>query len=67
MLKVIQDTIDASKIKISEEELLILFPKIKEFIKVNDRKPNINSFDPLERRMAEAVIYINNLKRQRNG
>jgi superfamily II DNA or RNA helicase len=67
VLKVIQETIDASKIKISEEELLILFPKIKEFIKVNNRKPNINSFDPLEKRMAEAVIYINNLKRKRNG
>lgn len=67
VLKVIQETIDASKIKISEEELLILFPKIKKFIKENNRKPNINSFDPLEKRMAEAVIYINNLKRKRNG
>lgn len=67
VLKVIQETIEATRISISEEELLLLYPKIKEFIAMYNKKPNLNSGDPLERRMAEAIIYINELKRKKNA
>lgn len=66
MLRVIQETIDATRINITEEEVILLYPKIKEFIKLHKRKPSIISSDPLERRMVEAVIFINDLKRKRN-
>ncbi|MBN7817648.1 DEAD/DEAH box helicase [Algoriphagus pacificus] len=64
VLKVIQETIEATRISISEEEVLLLYPKIKEFITMYGKKPNINSGDPLERRMAEAIIYINEQRRK---
>jgi hypothetical protein len=67
VLKVIQDTIEATRIKITEEEVLILYPKIQEFIKMYNRKPVISSNNPLEKRMAEAIIYINDLKRKRDA
>jgi hypothetical protein len=67
VLKVIQDTIEATRITISEEEVLLLYPKITEFVKLHQRKPALNSNDPLERRMAEAIIYINDLKRKKNA
>lgn len=64
VLKVIQETIEATRISISEEEVLLLYPKIKEFIAMYNKKPNLQSGDPLERRMAEAIIYINDRKRR---
>lgn len=64
VLKVIQETIEATRIAISEEEVLLLYPKIKEFIAMYNKKPNLQSGDPLERRMAEAIIYINDRRRK---
>jgi hypothetical protein len=49
----------------SDEEALILWPKIKSFVQNNNGKqPNINSIDPLERRLAEAIVYIQNQRRK---
>lgn len=67
VLKIIQETIEATRITITDEEVLILYPKIKEFIKTHQKRPHLNSNDPLERRMAEAIIYINDQKRKRNA
>ncbi|MFP8487649.1 DEAD/DEAH box helicase [Gracilimonas sp. Q87] len=67
VLKVIQETIEATRITMTEEEVLILYPKIKEFINTYNKKPDLHSNDPLEKRMAEAIIYINDQKRKRNG
>jgi len=59
ILRVIQGAIEASRIQMSDEEAKILWPKIKKFIQDNNGKqPNINSLDPLEKRMAEAIIYL---------
>jgi len=65
VLKVIQDTIEATRIKMDFEEAKILWPKIQEFTKMYEREPNIKSNDPLERRMAECIIYLKNEKRKR--
>lgn len=65
VFKVIQETIDASRIKMTDEEAVILYPKISEFIKRHGREPNKESFDPQERRMAEALIYLKDKKRKR--
>ena len=50
-----------------EEAVLLYKEKITNFIKKNNREPNINSNDPLERRMAEAIIHLKNLKRKRKN
>ena len=65
--KVIQSCIEETRISITEEEAIILWPKIKNFVKEVGREPNISSYDPLERRMAEALILLRKLKRERGA
>ncbi|MDM8524364.1 ATP-dependent helicase [Desulfococcaceae bacterium HSG8] len=66
LLKVIQETIDAGRIQMTDEEAVILYrDKIGPFIKTHGREPDMNSTDPLERRQAEALVYLRNKKRQR--
>ncbi|MFO7862386.1 MAG: helicase-related protein [Salinivirgaceae bacterium] len=65
VLKVIQDHIEATRIKMDFEEAILLWPKIQEFIKTYNRQPTLNSNDPLEKRMAECIIYLKEEKRKR--
>lgn len=65
LLKVISETIESQKIIMTDEEAVILYKKIGEFIKKYNKEPKLNSIDPLERRMAEAIIYLKNKKRQK--
>ncbi len=68
VLKLIQESIEATRIKMDLEEASILWPKIQEFIKVHGREPNLNSADGKEKRMAECIIYLKEEKRKRaNG
>jgi len=65
VLKVIQEAIEATRIRMDFEEAKILWPKIQEFVKTYGKEPSLNSIDPLERRMAECVIYLKEEKRKR--
>ncbi|SHF80436.1 DEAD/DEAH box helicase [Flavisolibacter ginsengisoli] len=65
VLKLIDDHIQAIKIEMTEEEALLLWPKIKEWRLRTGEPPNLQSFDPKERRMAEAIIFLRELKKQR--
>ena len=67
VLKIIQDTIEATRIKMDFEEAKILWPKINEFVKTHNRQPNINSVILSEKRMAECIIYLNNEKQKRKA
>ncbi|MCP3942945.1 MAG: ATP-dependent helicase [Desulfobacteraceae bacterium] len=67
VFRLIQETIDASRIKMDFEEAKILWPKIQEFIQRYNREPNVQSLDPQERRMAECVVYLKNEKRRRQN
>jgi len=58
ILKIIQDTIAATRIKMDFEEAAILWPKIQEFVKTYNRQPDINSITEQEKRMAECIIYL---------
>ena len=51
----------------TEEEAIILWSKIKKFTKEVGREPSMSSFDPQERRMAEALILLRKLKRERGA
>ncbi len=62
ILKVIQDTIDSSRIEMTPEEVRILWPKAKEFKERTGRVPELNSADPLEKRLAEALVYLRKIK-----
>lgn len=64
VLKVIQDTIEATRIKMDFEEAKILWPKIVQFKKMYNKEPSLQANDPLERRMAECIIYLKEEKRK---
>lgn len=64
VLKAIQEVLLASKIKISEEEALITWPKIVAFVEENKREPSLNSSDSLELRLAEVLVYLRDKKRK---
>jgi len=64
VFKVIQDVIEATRVQMTDEEAIVLWPKIKDFVQTQGREPNIVSLDPLERRMAEALVYLKAQRRQ---
>jgi hypothetical protein len=64
VLKVIQETIEATRIQMTDEEALHLWPKVKLFVKTNGREPTLYAVDPLEARMAEAVAYLKQKRRE---
>lgn len=66
VLKVIQETIEATRIEMTAEEAVILWPKIKEFVKTHNRPPDINSIIDTEKRMAECIIYLKDEKRKKD-
>jgi superfamily II DNA or RNA helicase len=67
VFKAIQETIDATRIEMTEEEALVLWPKIKNWRARTGTEPSIQSFDPQEKRMAEAVIYLREQLRKRKA
>lgn len=64
VFKAIQETIDATRITMTDEEAIILWPKIKNWIQKTGEQPSIQSFDPQERRLAEAIIFLREQKRK---
>ena len=66
VLLAIKNEIDSHKIQITKEEVLILFQerKIEAFMKKHGRKPSFDSVDPIEKRMAEAILFIEKIKRE---
>lgn len=65
VLRLIDEHIQSTKIEMTEAEAIILWPQIKEWRRKTGEAPNLQSFDPKEKRMAEAIIFLRELKRQR--
>lgn len=65
LLKAIQDYVQADRIQMTEDEAAMLWPRINDFFRTNNRMPDKDSDDPLEKRMGEALIYIRNKKAER--
>ena len=67
VLKLIQESIEATRIKMDFKEASILWPKIQEFMKKHGKEPALNSSDGKEKRMAECIIYLKEEKRKRDN
>lgn len=67
VLKLIQESIDAKRITFDEDELVFIWPKVEEFFRENGKRPDAKSSDPLEKRMGEAVIYMQELRRKQQS
>lgn len=65
VLRLINEHIQSTKIEMTEAEAIILWPKIKEWRERTGEAPSLQSFDPKEKRMAEVIIFLRELKRQR--
>jgi hypothetical protein len=67
LLKVISETIESQRIVMTDEEAVMLYKKIGDFINKHNREPKLNSTDPLERRMAEAIVFLKNKQRNKSN
>lgn len=65
VLKLIQESIESTRIKMDFEEVKILWPKVNAFVKDKGRQPAIDASDLMERRLAECIIWIKEQKRQK--
>lgn len=65
LLQQIQSAMVAQRIHMTEEEALVLWPRIKRFTAQMGRPPNPHAADDLERRLAEAHAYIRTKKAER--
>jgi hypothetical protein len=64
VLRIIQDTITATRIEMTEEEAFLLWPKVQQFAKVHRRQPDTHAEDGTERRYAEALLFLRRRKRE---
>nr|WP_172683484.1 DEAD/DEAH box helicase [Klebsiella pneumoniae] len=64
-LKTIQEAVRANQAQVSEEEAVMLWPRIKAFASEHKREPSLNASDAIEVRYAEALAYIRKMKQQR--
>lgn len=67
VLKLIQESIEATRIEMTSEEAVILYKKIPTFKSEHGRMPELGSRDFNEKRMAEALIYLNKLRREKTN
>lgn len=65
VLKLIQESIQTTRIQMDFDEAKLLWPKVKLFVHENGREPDLNSSDFTEKRLAECLIYIKQEKRKR--
>lgn len=64
VLKTIQDEVFASRSAMTEEEALVLYPRIKAFYREKGREPSVSATDPMEKRYAEALTWLRRKKRE---
>lgn len=67
VLRIISDAIAATRVEITEEEALALFPKIQQWAKVNGRRPDRRSEDTTEKRYADVLVFLQRLKQRRQA
>ena len=65
VLKTIQEHIESNRINFSPEEAKILWPKICDFKRIHGRLPQLTSINTQEKRMAQCVLFLKELKRKR--
>jgi superfamily II DNA or RNA helicase len=65
ILKRIHGAITARRIQMTEEEAVVLWPRIKSFKDTHGREPSLAAANPMERRLAEALEWIRAKKRER--
>jgi superfamily II DNA or RNA helicase len=65
VLKRIHETVIAAKIAMTEEEAVMLWPRIQTFTRERGSEPNLSSPNPMEKRMAEALAFVREAARRK--
>ncbi len=65
LLKTIQDHVESRRSTMTEEEAVLLWPDVEEFVKAQKREPSIAALDAFEKRLGEALAFLRNLKARR--
>ena len=65
VLKCIHGAITSRRIQMTEEEATTLYPRIKAFKQTHGTEPSLVSQNPMEKRMAEALEWLRDKKRER--
>lgn len=66
VLRIIQDSITATRVEVTEDEAKAAWPKMQQWAKLNGR-PNVRSEDPTEKRFAEIVLFLQRKKQERDA
>jgi superfamily II DNA or RNA helicase len=67
VLRIIQETIEATRITMDFEEAKILWPKVIAFVETNKRQPSLTAIDPQEKRLAECIVYLKEEKKKKES
>jgi len=62
LLKSIQDDVTTQYSSVSEEEAFLLWNDIQKFVSEHQKYPDLNSFDPYEKRLAEVLAFLRRKK-----
>lgn len=65
VLRTIHGAVATTKIAMTEEEAMKLWPRIREFKEVRKHEPSLTSPNQIERRMAEALAWVREAKRRK--
>lgn len=58
MLKTIQDIVASNRANVSEEEAVLLWPNVQEFVRDFGKEPDLRSNDQYEKRLAEVLAFV---------
>lgn len=65
VFKAVQQCIQALKVSMTDDEAKMLWIHINDFYKAHGYEPNLDSLDPFEKRMAEALLYLRRLNSEK--
>lgn len=66
VFKAVQQCIQALKVQMTDDEALVLWPKIQDFFRIKGKEPSFDALDPLEKRMAEALVYLRQINSEQS-
>ena len=64
VLKAIMGCIERNRLQITEQEALLLWPKIKAYVKEHGHEPSLSAYDEEVKRMAQAIQFLKQQRRQ---
>lgn len=62
VFKAIQQCIQALRIRITDDEAILLWPKVQDFFRIMGKAPSLDAIDPNEKRLAEVLVYLRQIK-----